>query len=242
MNIGQKINEFDNSLDDTLKDFNEKFNTDIKGNPASRVEIGNIITGGFREIFIDDVKQIVNLNPSRNEKLLKNKTRLKNIYIAHFEGKQVGKYADYKHLANALNSNLSTIAYYYKNNLSYFGYTFTSESVSELEYLNLKSKQIKKLNIDRSKKAKNNAGRPKKLKKKTFKNIYIFETEKGQKIKFTSIIKAAKEMKIGRQTIANRLSVKDDRMMNGWKVTKLSKKQQMLKYLKTKAEESKCKQ
>lgn len=66
--IGQLINKFDNLAenDSTLKTFNEMFKTDIKGKDSSLVEIGNIVTGGLREVFIDGVKTIVRINDNQD--------------------------------------------------------------------------------------------------------------------------------------------------------------------------------
>lgn len=64
--IGQLINTFDASDDNTVEVFNKLFNGSLLEPSDSIVVIGNMHVGGLRELFIDGISKMVVLNPKKD--------------------------------------------------------------------------------------------------------------------------------------------------------------------------------
>jgi len=115
--IGQLINEFDSLEKPTLSKFNTMFKMYLKGSEDDKVVIGELTTGGLREVFINKNMKLIELNLNKlpvKKKVYKN--RKKPVRVARFNyrvtrGKEVEKFSTMKETATFLGLQYSGVYY-----------------------------------------------------------------------------------------------------------------------------------
>lgn len=219
MNIGQKINEFDNLSEgtNTVDKFNEMFGTDVEG--SGLLEIGEITTGGLREVIVNGVTKIISIYKKDIEQEEIEDDGLEDSYSIIIDGSEVAKFANLKSVAIALETNLSLVSRYCKKNWEYYGYQIKLIRIPREEREKLLTQEIKILPKNLKRVRKHNSGQG----RKSYFD-YRITLANGLTKTFPSKIEAAKFIGKSRKAVGYRVRKKIDYMLSGWQVEEIKEK------------------
>lgn len=219
--LGELINKFDTLENATLKDFNTTFNMSLEGSENALVEIGDIVVGERREVFIDGNLELIELHTKDlPTKEITGYKKTYPVYDIFFDDKFLGTVNSYSDLAHVFNSSIRNMQVYVKSNRHYYGYTFKIRQVDLKKYNELKKKKImEKVSLNRSKKKdnrKHNSG----VKSK---HLYYFTDINGT-IQESSLTKLSKTVGISKKTLECRIRKNKTRIINGWSIYRTKEK------------------